>query len=143
MKKVFLGLLLIVTMTLSGCWWLREARNVARDELGPRALLEKYEYFKNVSASIDKSYADIGIHKEILSNLEEMYEDVSRRNWHRSDIDTHRIKSSELAGVKANCNTLVAEYNAEMAKLNVSFANVGDLPAGADQVLPKEYKNCT
>jgi hypothetical protein len=47
---------------------------------------------------------------------------------------------SEVAGVKASYNSLAAEYNANMVKVHWAFCNAGDLPAGAAEALPREYK---
>ena len=38
---------------------------------------------------------------------------------------------------------LAAEYNAQMAKFNWAFTNQGKLPAGATEVLPREFKPYT
>lgn len=40
----------------------------------------------------------------------------------------------------ASYNSLAVEYNAAMAKINFSFTNIGELPKGASQPLPREYK---
>ena len=37
-------------------------------------------------------------------------------------------------------NQLCAEYNSAMSKFNYRFTNIGDLPEGATEPLPREYK---
>ena len=143
MKKLKIGVLLIVILSsLNGCWWLRESRNVIREEVGPRALVYKYEWFKDAAASIDRSIANISIYKNSLENIEKMYEGQSRSAWHRSDIDSHNQKISELTGVRAACNALIADYNAQHSKLNWRFTDVGELPEGAEGPLPRTYEAC-
>jgi hypothetical protein len=50
------------------------------------------------------------------------------------------IWQSEVAGVKASYNLLAADYNSAMSKFNYAFCNVGKLPQGAVEPLPREYK---
>jgi len=47
---------------------------------------------------------------------------------------------SEVAGITASYNALAADYNAQMSKINYRFCNVGDLPRGATDPLPREFK---
>jgi hypothetical protein len=140
------GLLLFFGVAL-GCLgyvggWFNEAGKVAQDELGPRALLKKYETFKDLSAAIDKSDADIKVYESRLKSIEDQYKGVQRKDWAREDIAQHSLAASELAGLKANRNRLAAEYNSQMAKENWKFANAGELPAGA-KPLPREYREYT
>lgn len=120
--------------------WFGEAAQVAREEFGPRAALEKYEWFKDASAMLDKKKADVKVYSSRMAALGEGYEGVPRREWARHDAEQYNVWSSEVAGVKASFNTLAAEYNAQMVKFNWRFANRGDLPQGATEPLPREYK---
>jgi hypothetical protein len=47
---------------------------------------------------------------------------------------------AEISGMKASFNDLAAEYNAAMVKINFAFINVGQLPQGATEALPREFK---
>ena len=141
--KVFLGVLgAIVLLWLMGygLGWFQEAAEVSREEFGPRALLQRYEWFKDASAQLDKKQADIGVYESRLDALEAAYDGVGRAEWDRVDKQQSNLWRAELAGVIASYNGLAAEYNAEMSKFNWRFANVGDLPRGATQALPREYR---
>ena len=46
----------------------------------------------------------------------------------------------EVSGITAGLNALASEYNAQMAKWNWRFTNVGQLPKGATEALPREFK---
>jgi hypothetical protein len=72
--------------------------------------------------------------------MEESYLGQPRKDWARDDREQYNTWQSEVSGVKAGYNTLAADYNAQMAKFNWSFANAGQLPKGADKPLPREYK---
>lgn len=120
--------------------WFGEAAQVAREEFGPRAALQKYEWFKDASAQLDKKQADIKVYQSRVTAMDEMYKDTSRKEWPREDRSQYNIWLSEVAGVKASYNGLAAEYNAQMKKFNWRFANAGDLPEGATEPLPREYK---
>lgn len=115
------------------------AASVVRKEFYPDALLRKYEWFKDASAALDKKYADIGVYDSRLNTLAGAYEGVPRGQWPRDDREQFSIWSSEAAGVRASYNQLAAEYNAEMAKFNWRFTNVGDVPQGG-RPLPREYR---
>ena len=141
--KGFLGLLAVIVLvwiTGSTLGWFQEAAEVSREEFGPRALLQKYEWFKDASAQLDKKQADIRVYEARLDALEQAYTGVDRAQWDRVDKQQSNQWHAELAGVIASYNGLAAEYNAEMSKFNWRFANVGELPQGATQPLPREYK---
>jgi len=126
-----------------GLGWFGEAQTVAREEFGPRAMLQKYEWFKDASAALDKKLADIQVYETRVAAINDGYAGASRSTWTREDREQINIWLSEVAGVKASYNTLASEYNAQMAKFNWRFANAGELPAGADMPLPREYKPYT
>lgn len=120
--------------------WFSETATVAQAEFGPSAMLKKYEWFKDASAQLEKKQADITVYEGRIKAMDDTYKGVSRLKWPREDREQYNIWSSEVAGVKASYNSLAADYNAEMAKFNWRFANVGELPKGADKPLPREYK---
>ncbi len=123
--------------------WFGAAANVAKEEFGPSAALQKYEWFKDSSAELDKKKADIAVYKTRITTLQQDYEGVARKDWPRSDREQMSVWRGEHAGVVASFNGLAAEYNAQMAKFNWSFANAGQLPQGATETLPREFKTYT
>jgi len=136
---LLLGSILSVVGYCSG--WFGETAQVAKEEFGPRAMLAKYEWFKDASATLDKKRADVEVYQTRMASLENSYgKQTPRTGWAREDREQFNVWSSELAGVKASYNSLAAEYNAGMAKFNWAFANAGDLPRRADVPLPREYK---
>lgn len=130
-----IALLLILPMRLCS-----EAVDVAVDEAGPRALLKKYQWFKDASAALDEKKANIEVFTKRVQSLEDSYKGVERRDWPKDERERHGQVTTELAGLKASFNSLAAEYNAQMSKVNWAFCNVGELPKGADRPLPREYK---
>ena len=120
--------------------WFGETAQVAKEEFGPRAALQKYEWFKDAAAQLEKKQADITVYDSRLKAMDKTYEKLPRQNWPREDREQYNVWQSEVAGVKASFNTLAAEYNSQMAKFNWRFANAGDLPQGADKPLPREFK---
>lgn len=119
---------------------VQETARVAREEFGPRALLEKYEWFKDASAALDKKRADVRVMEERIASLEADYAGKSRSEWPRDDREQSNVWRSEVAGVRLSYNALAADYNAQMSKFNWRFCNRGDLPPGATEPLPREYK---
>jgi len=130
--------LVLVTCTILSAAgrWAGEAVSVAQEEFGPRELLAKYEWFKDAAAQLDKKQADAKIFEVKLNVLTE----IPRERWDRTDKEQYGVWAQEVAGVKASYNGLAAEYNAQMAKFNWRFCNVGTLPQGATVPLPREFK---
>lgn len=142
--------LLIGAVSVAGIWgvgtifgWFGEVAQVAKEEFGPRAMLQKYEWFKNVAAELDKKKSDIQVYESRLTSMEADYDGIPRNQWDRTDKEQMSLWRTESAGVKASFNGLAAEYNAQMAKFNWSFANAGQLPQGATDVLPREFRTYT
>ena len=134
-------LILIISISFSGCMrTCNEAEEVAFEQVGPRALLKKYEWFKNVASILDEKRSTIEVLKKRQVDLKDSYESLPRYKWHRSDLESWNLWTTEVSGAMASYNSLAAEYNAQMSKINWRFTNVGDLPAGAIHPLPREYK---
>ena len=124
MKKLLF--LIAISLAMIQC---KDAKETAYNEFKVSALLKKYEYFKDLSAAIDKKRADIEVYQTEISS-------------YNKDDDKFYIeqRKSELLGIIAMHNQLCAEYNSAMSKFNYRFTNVGDLPEGAIEPLPREYK---
>lgn len=138
-----IAILIIVAFILlffSSCHYTTDAQDTVFKEFKVSTLLKKYEYFKDVSAQLDKKVSDIGVYEVRLKSIETSYGEVKRSEWAREDREQYNLSYSELAGVKSSYNSLAAEYNAAMSKFNYSFCNVGSLPQGATNPLPREYK---
>ena len=142
MKLLFwsVAILLGLAILFSILDWSCEARQVAQEEFGPRELLRKYEWFKDASAQLDKKQADIKVYMVRLENISELYEGVKRTEWAKEDRQQHNLWLTEVSGVRASYNTLAADYNSQMSKINWRFTNAGQLPAGATEPLPRSYK---
>ena len=121
---------------------VNNAGTVMKKEFYPEALLKKYEWFKNAAAELDKKQADISVYDRRLATLTTDYAGTRRAAWPRDDREQYNQWLTESAGVKASYNALAAEYNAQMAKLNWAFTNVGQLPEGGTP-LPREFRTYT
>ncbi|MDX1987077.1 MAG: hypothetical protein SFV17_10370 [Candidatus Obscuribacter sp.] len=143
------GIKLIVIIFTLACFggvlsytagWFRDAGQVVQEEFSPSALLKKYEWFKDASAQLDAKKANIDAAQARINAVEDQYKGVPRGQWARTDAEQFNLWQTEVAGLKANYNSLAAQYNAAMVKFNYRFTNVGDLPAGATEPLPRAYK---
>jgi hypothetical protein len=108
-----------------------DTANVIHKEFGASALLKKYEYFKDLSAAIDKKRADLDAYRANLKDYNPKDKD---------DKFYYEQSKMEAMGILTMYNQLVADYNAGMSKFNYRFCNVGTLPASNLEPLPKEYK---
>lgn len=111
--------------------WFGNAAKTAQKEFAPSALLKKYEYFKDLSAAIDKKRADIEVYHSELKD----YKIVDKE-----DKIYYQQRKVELIGIISIHNQLCSDYNAAMAKFNYRFTNKGDLPESNLEPLPREYK---
>ena len=105
--------------------------NTAYKEFKPSTLLKKYEYFKDMSAAIDKKRADIDMYRSEIDSM---------KTEDKDDKFYVQQRKSELLGIISAHNSLCSEYNAAMVKFNYSFCNVGTLPEGAVVPLPRDFK---
>lgn len=120
-------------------WWGGNAGSLLKKELGPAALLRKYEWFKDASAALDAKLADIKVYGKRFDRLKAEYTGKKRSEWSREDREQANLWESELAGIKAAYNRLAAEFNAQHAKINWAFMDQGNVPAGG-KPLPREYR---
>lgn len=129
MKK----LLLIITsiLLLVSCRYVEDAQDTTFNEFKASALLKKYEYFKDLSAGIDKKRAEIDLYTNELKSMK--VED-------KEDKFYYQQRKSELLGLISIHNELCAQYNSAMSKFNYRFTNTGDLPDGGVDPLPREIK---
>jgi len=133
---------------------------VAKQELSPSALNEKYEWFKNTYAQLDARRATVNAKAQQIGQMytdygwEVLYDrddggyilstTMNRKwtdgdeemvgepfkDWNRSDRQAISTYRQELMGLKASANTMCAQYNAEMSKFHTAFTNAGNLPVG-------------
>ena len=136
---VLLGVIILMVVGVAFRFF-GEAADVAHEEFGPRGALGKYEWFKDAAAQLDAKRADLKVYETRISTMEEDYADTKRRDWPRSDREQYNLWQQEMAGLKQSYNSLAADYNAQMAKFNWRFANKGELPKGATDPLPREFK---
>jgi hypothetical protein len=141
-KTTLLAAILIVMVALfaTSCRYADDASDTLFKETKASTLLKKYEYFKDVAAALDAKKADIGVYERKFQDLKDQYKGVPRKDWARDDRESYNTWSQEVAGIKLSYNKLCADYNAQMSKMNWSFCNVGTLPQGATEPLPREFR---
>lgn len=135
--KVLGGILIVGLLAIPMCSVLStasEAANVAQQEVGPRALLRKYEWFKDASAQLAAKQADLAAFTHRMERAQDRFEARPSRS---AEENLTQVES-EFVGVQASYNQLAAEYNANMAKINYAFTNRGQVPAGSE-TLPRNY----
>ena len=105
--------------------WFGEAADVAREEFGPRAALEKYEWFIDTRERVRKLDVDVTNYSNQLettekNNLSDYGED--RAKWPfdvRTSFNAERDRiQTDVSAIMAQRNNLAAEYNAASDKFN-------------------------
>lgn len=116
--------------------WFGQATNVIHNEFSPQTMLNRYNWFKDCYSRINSFDANISAYKNTLIETRKTYGEPN--TWPvdvRKDIS---LQTREINGILSMRNNLASEYNANMAKFQFRFTNVGDLPAGATEPLPRE-----
>lgn len=129
MKKIVL--LICSLFLLVSCRYAEDAQDTTFKEFKASTLLKKYEYFKDLSAGIDKKRAEISVYEAELKSMK--VED-------KEDKFYYQQRKSELLGLVSVHNDLCSQYNSAMSKFNYRFTNTGDLPEGGVDPLPREIK---
>lgn len=136
-----IALLVMLGLVFGGakfaCSYFGEAADVAQEEFGPRALLRKYEWFKDAYAQLSAKRVNADRLNDSILDITTTYgADVTK--WPRDVRQERAAAKSEFNGIKLSYNRLAAEYNAQMSKMNYRFTNAGMLPEGATDPLPRE-----
>lgn len=135
----------VVVMAIVGTvfHWCGEGAQVARDEFGPKAMLAKYEWFKEQAAAIKKMDKDVALFESRVSSLDEQYKSYGsdHAKW-PLDVRIQYNHAREMGrddwtAVVSQRNNLVREYNAAGSKFNWKpFATDPNCPSSVFQ----EYK---
>jgi hypothetical protein len=141
--KIGLWVLVVVTVlgvAASMLGVFGETAQVAREEFGPRAALQKYEWFKDAVSTLDEKKATLAAFEQREKEHLAAYEGVPRVDWPRDARQQFSQWRTERSGIAAIYNSLAAEFNAAHAKINWRFADVGNLPKGQAEALPRDFR---
>lgn len=144
--KVF-GWAVLIVIILVALWvggmalgWIGGAVQVVQEQVEPHELQRKYELFKDEAAQLDKKRADLSVYEARFKAFGAKGIDCPE-TLSRARSEQCLVWVQEVSGVAASYNALAADYNAQMAKWNYAFCNVGSLPKGATEPLPREFKS--
>lgn len=127
--------LIVLWAGMFAAGWVGRAVDVVQQQVDPFELQRKYELFKDEAAQLDKKLADIRVYEGRFKKF-----NCHAEKMDRTTREQCMVWDQEVAGIIASYNGLAAEYNAQMAKWNYAFTNVGQLPKGASVPLPREFK---
>lgn len=140
MKKwVIIGLVVIfIGLPMLG-WifgWFSQAGDVAIDEFGPRAMLEKYEWFIDQENRIQQMDQQIVIFEQRVKSVDQRYDGlygVDKASWSPvAQIQYNKERGTaydDLVAMVSQRNNLAREYNAQSEKFNWEpFKSRPDLP---------------
>jgi hypothetical protein len=141
MKVWVLIVALLIGLTIVGCGlsivggilhWGGRAVDVVSQQVDPFELQRKYELFKDEAAALQSKLATLQMYKK--------RNDIGCANQRdRVILEQCNVWLQETLGVAASYNDLAKDYNSQMAKWNYAFCNVGSLPKGATEPLPREF----
>ncbi|KKT41612.1 MAG: hypothetical protein UW88_C0008G0002 [Candidatus Collierbacteria bacterium GW2011_GWD2_45_10] len=117
-------------------WWIDEAGDVVKEEFGPKAALEKYEWFVYQANAIAKADSDIALFEQRLVDIETQYTSTygeDKTKWMPSTQAQYnhemQIARDDLMAIVSNRNGLVKDYNTESQKFNwAPFKGRADYP---------------
>lgn len=127
-KKIAITLFILAVLFGGASYifgWFSETAQVAKDEFGPKASLEKYEWFISQSNNIQKMDQDIKLVTERIASLDAQHTQSYGINKSKWPIDVRMQVTKEentlndqLVATKAQRNKLASEYNAQSEKFN-------------------------
>lgn len=96
--------------------------STAYDEVGPRATMRKYEWFKDAYAQTQAKEQDIRNYTSRIQRLRAIEKPSVLQQQELFQTET------ELQGMIMSYNSLAQEYNASSSKFNWEFAKSDELP---------------
>lgn len=126
--RIFLIVLAITAVVMIAGYfigWFTEGAQVAKEEFGPRAALEKYEWFIDQENRIQKMDQDIAVFEDRYEAIEREYVDLHGKDktiWsplvQAQYSHERRTARDDLVAVVSQRNNLTQEYNAQSEKFN-------------------------
>ena len=123
-KVLWLIIVFVAIVSVAGYifGWFGESARVAKEEFGPKAALEKYEWFVDYASKIKKMEADISLFENRIINLKSEYGFYGENpaKW-PLDVRTQynhslQLAQDDLVAIISQRNSLVMEYNAASDK---------------------------
>jgi hypothetical protein len=120
---IFAAIIMLIMLVAIPLGWFGEASSVAKEEFGPRAALQKYEWFVDQAERINKMDENVKLFEKNLASVDEAYSAYGKPGEWAPDIriqynSERKTASDDLLALKAQRNTLVQEYNAQSGKFN-------------------------
>lgn len=112
------GIVILAVLAILVFNFIGGAAQVAQKEFSPQAMLTKYEWFKDASATIQEKENSIASYKTNIARFNEDYAGTSRKDWAREDKQEYNQLNVELQGMIQSYNIVVSEYNAASNKFN-------------------------
>tara|TARA_R110000782_G_scaffold184388_1_gene274605 strand:- start:822 stop:1232 length:411 start_codon:yes stop_codon:yes gene_type:complete len=117
MTKYVLGLLLLLIVGIPGCYvfnWASKAAGVVTEEIDPRTILDRYEWFIEQWNAVQEQDATLNAFKSFRNETKKEYGDKPPRDVRRD----MQLQLSEIRGILANRNRLAREYRSAIQKIN-------------------------
>jgi hypothetical protein len=138
---IFMIILAFVLLWIVGAalGWFGRAADVVQQEVDPAVLLQRYQWFKDAAAQLDAQHANISVYENRFKSIGGSV-GTCPPNLNRTAQEQCFVWVQEVSGIIASYNDLAAQYNSQMSKINWRFTNVGQLPKGASEPLPREFR---
>jgi len=113
-KTITLWLIAIIviggvgSIVASGMGFFTSAAKVAHQEFSPEAMLRKYEWFKNASASLQKSESNLSAYSLRINSFKSDYEGVKKKDWPRDERQQYNQLQAEYQGMLQMFNATAA-----------------------------------
>lgn len=134
---IFIILGIIGLMFLGVCGrYCNDASETVFKETKASTVLVRYEWFKDAYNQLQAKKADIEVQKATIAAMDKKYVGVKPNDWSTADVNNYNTAVQALAGIKMSYNSLAAEYNSNMSKVNYVFCK----PTEGREALPQEFK---
>jgi len=135
-----IAILAVMAVKLTGC---SEAVDVTREELGPRAMRDKYVWFKQQHERIEKAREDIKTFENSVDKVKDKYAGYGeQKDWppdvrfqYNSELERGE---TDLKAMISHHDSMVRDYNAQSKNfLWEKFDREGSLPRNHDEYAKK------
>ena len=131
-KSWIIGICILVFIILPvffyATGYIGKTTQVVTKEIDPAIIQAKYVWFQTQKAAIDNSDANI---RGMINSAKVKKISQNRSDWDRIDKEQFARSVDDVMGVIALRNGLVRDYNGAMSQWQMSFANLGTWPKGA------------
>ncbi|MEK7551978.1 MAG: hypothetical protein AAB534_01030 [Patescibacteria group bacterium] len=105
-------------------------------KLGPRAMIERCQWFEDTAAEIYKKQRDILIYESFLKSMRDSFGDNPQTQWAINQLSSW---SHEMEAIKKEQDVLASVFNAEMTDANWKLVSEIEGQKAKVKAIPRQF----